>query len=192
MERTDLETWFASHPESHQPSLDILLDQCESEVRHYAHRDAWIHARHIAEKSLRRFEHVFGLPASDVFVTREVCHEIARELRRHEPHLDDEQMEWIGSRLVDSLDSEARILLRQWLKELAEKEEHVAWREIVYFTHHLAKSLIEHEHMTLRNDWDLEHTYPRIAARVARLMIREFDAHAAEPGRPMRPILGSH
>ena len=143
MQRTDLETWFTHHPDSIHTDPAVLLDQCESEVRDHAHRDAWIHAKEIAEESLHRFERVFGLPASDIFVTREVCHEIARELRRNEPHPEDDAVEWVGSGVLEALDSDARRLLQGWLKELAAKEEHSAWREIVYFTDHLARSLID-------------------------------------------------
>lgn len=181
MQRRDLETWFATHPQSTEDPPKSLLDQCESEVREHAYRDAWIHAKEIAEESLHRFERVFGLPASDVFVTREVCHEIARELRRHEPHPDDlTASRWVRSAPLDALDSEARRLMADWLRELAEKEEHAAWREIVYFTDHLARKLIDQSHMTSQLDWDFDRSYPRVAARVARMLISEFESHAEE------------
>lgn len=192
MQRTDLETWFTHHPDSIHTDPAVLLDQCESEVRDHAHRDAWIHAKEIAEESLHRFERVFGLPASDIFVTREVCHEIARELRRNEPHPEDDAVEWVGSGVLEALDSDARRLLQGWLKELAAKEEHSAWREIVYFTDHLARSLIKKANMTSRLDWDLEHSYPHVAARVARMMIREFDAHVSDPAVPAQSTSPSH
>lgn len=178
MERHDLETWFASHPQSISTHPDSLLDLCETEIRAHAHRDAWIRAKEIAQESLHRFERIFGLPASDVFVTREVCHEIARELKRHEPHPDDlTAARWVRAAPLDALDGEARRMMADWLRELAEKEEHAAWREIVYFTDHLARKLIDGSQMTRQVDWDFEHTYPRVAARVARMLIREFESH---------------
>ncbi len=179
MERIDLANWLAEHPEAIHADPDELLKRFESKVRDHAHRDAWTHARDIAEQSMHRFERIFGNPASDTFVTREVCHEIARELKHHEPHPDDKDTDdWAGQAALDALEPEARLMLHSWLKELAEKEEHTAWLEIVHFTDHLARTLIRDGHMTSECDWDLDHTYPRIAARVARMLIREFEAHA--------------
>ncbi len=179
MERIDLANWLTQHPEAIHADPNDLLEQMETKVRDRAHRDAWIHARDIAEQSMHRFERIFGNPASDTFVTHEVCHEIARELKHHEPHPDDEDAdEWAGQAALDALEPEARLMLHHWLKELAEKEEHTAWLEIVHFTHHLARNLIRDGHMTSSCDWDLDHTYPQIAARVTRMLIREFETHA--------------
>ena len=186
MERQELENWFAQHPDSIYTQPEVLLDRCEAEVRDHATYDAWLHAREIAEESLHRFERIFGLPASDAFVTREICHEIARELKNHEPHPDERQAaEWAGQAILDVLDDEARDQVRAWLCDLAEKEEHTAWRSIVHFTDHLAQTLIRDQHMTSELDWDLEHTYPQVAVRVAKMMIREFELRAVSS--QMRP-----
>lgn len=179
MDRTDLEAWLAHHPDSTRMPPAELLDRCEEEVRDHARQDAWLRACDVAESSVKRFERVFGLPASDSFVTREVCHEIARELKQHEPHPDDETAEhWVDDEVLASLDDEARGRLREWLHDLAEKEEHEAWMGIVYFADHLARRLIREAHMTNAVDWDFDRTYPRVAARVARMMIREFQMRA--------------
>jgi len=181
MQRTDLETWFATHPDAIRMNSRALLDECEFEVRHHAHHDAWIHARDVAQKSLRRFERVFGLPASDSFVTREVCHEIARELKRSEPHVGEMREEdWVSDGVLGMLDPRGRAMLNDWLIELAEQEEHAAWVEIVHFTDRLARKLIDDAHMTLDLEWSMEQSYPRVAARVARMLIREFETHASE------------
>lgn len=182
MERTDLEDWITHHPDSIHTDSRTLLDRCEDEAKDHAHRDAWIHAKEIAKKSLRRFEHGFGHPASDTFVTREVCHELARELKRNEPapdDLDQGRDEWLNRSLLDTLDSDARTMFRGWLNELAEKEEHSTWLEIVRFTDRRARVLIREAHMTDQCDWDLDHTYPMVAARVVKMLIAEFEAHAA-------------
>ena len=179
MERTDLEAWFAHHPESIPGDPDALLDECESSVREHARSDAWSHAREIAEQRMRRFERITGLPASETFVTKEVCHELARELKHHEPHPDDATEDsWLRQSLLDGLDPEARVMLREWVNEMAEKEEHAAWLEIVDFTDHAARSLIRAGQMTSDLDWDFERTYPRVAARVARMLIREYETRA--------------
>ncbi len=179
MERMDLESWFAGHPDAVRTEPTRLLDTCEREVRAHAQRDAWLHACEVAEESVRRFEHLFGLPASDAFVTREVCHEIARELKHHEPHPDELQCaEWVGRALIESVDRDARWMLRAWLKELGEREEHEAWLVVVDFADRLVRHLIRDTPSLNDLDWDPHRSYPRIASRVARLMIREFEARA--------------
>lgn len=193
MNRNDVDQWLAEHPDTiHVETSERpgdLLKECEERVRTYAHRDAWVHARQVAEEALRRFEGSFGLPASEPFVTREVCHEIARELRRHEPHPDNiEGDEWIRHVLVDKLDPEARDMLRQWLSEFAEKEEHAVWKEIVYFTDHLARTLIKQGQMNEALTWDFERSYSRVAARVSRMLIQEFEAHTLDPMAPPVPM----
>ncbi|GEM_PF-4906336 len=183
MERMDLENWLAGHPDSVRTEPSRLLDTCEREVRAHAKQDAWHHACEIAEESLHRFERVFGLPASDTFVTREVCHEIARELKHHEPHPDEIQCaEWVSRALIESVDEDARLMLRTWLKDLGEREEHEAWRSIVLFADHLARQLIHDAQMTNDLDWDFDQSYPKVAARVARMMIREFETRAEREG----------
>lgn len=182
MERIELENWIADHPDSIHTDSKALLDRCELDAIDHAHRDAWLEAIRIARKRLRRFEHGFGNPASDTFVTREVCHEIARELKLHEPvpdFRDRGRDEWPGQSLPDALDSDAREKFLDWIEELAAKEEHSTWREIVHFTDRRARSLIREGHMTDRCDWDLNHTYPLVAARVVKMLIAEFEAHAA-------------
>jgi len=193
MNRDELDRWFAEHPEtlrmkSSEQSTE-LLNECEARVRAYAHRDAWVHAREVAEETLHRFEGSFGLPASEPFVTREICHEVARELRRHEPHPDEvEEDEWFRRTLFDALDPEPRGMLKQWLSELAEKEEHAVWKEIVHFTDHLARTLIRRAHMSDSLTWDFERSYSRVASRVARMLIREFEAHTLDPMGPPVPM----
>ena len=182
MKRLDLEHWIAHHPDSIHADSKALLDRCENDAKDHAHRDAWIHAKEIAQRSLRRFEHGFGHPASDTFVTREVCHDLARELKHHAPKPDAHgrgNAEWLSRSLLDALDSEARGMFLVWLGELAEKEEHSTWKEIVRFTNHRPRTLIREGHMTDQCDWDLDHTYPLVAARVVRMLIAEFETHAA-------------
>ena len=56
-------------------------------------------------------------------------------------------------------------------------------QEIVSFTHRIATALIREGHMTRTLDWDFDHSYPRLAARVTEMLIREFEAHAREVAR---------
>jgi hypothetical protein len=193
MERIDMERWLAGHPRSIHDDPQRLLDRCEAEAKDHARHDAWLHAREVAEDCLHRFERRFGLPASDVFVTREVCHEIARELKTHEPSPDDRVADsWVSPAVLDAFEPEARSLLRDWLEGLAEREEHATWREIVRMTDHIAKSLIRAGHMTDQCDWDLEHAYPRVAERVVRMLIEEYEAHLDRGGDGSSGATASH
>lgn len=184
MNRLDLESWLDHHPDSTLAPPHDLIDRCEVEVRHHAEVIAWKQALRVAAESLGRFEGHFGLPASETFVTREVCHEVARELKRREPHLERiDEREWLSRSTLDSIEPEARMVLREWLSELAAKEEHRVWREIVSFTHHVARALIDKSHMTGELEWDMERTYPRLARRATQLLLREFAIHLRESRR---------
>lgn len=181
MERLELERWLTHHPDLVHTDPRTLLDECEKEARDHAYRDAWTRAEKIAEKTLRRFESGFiGHPASDTFVTREVCHEIARELKKNEPVLGDGEMElWLSELMLESLEPEARDMFRTWLKDLAGTEEHATWLAIVRYTHRSARNLIREEQMTDQCDWDLDHTYPIVAARVTKILMAKFHDHVA-------------
>ena len=196
MNRVDLESWLDRHPDSTLAPTHDLIDRCEVEVHHHAEIVAWKHALKIATASLSRFDGRFGLPASETFVTREVCHEVARDLKRHEPHLEQiDETEWLSRSILESIDPQARRVLREWLRELAEQEEHRIWREIVAFTHHVARALIEKAHMTGELEWDMERTYPRLARRATQIAaagIRDSSPGVAQgDDDAFRPALGA-
>lgn len=182
MKRTEIERRLESHRQPHTESTQALLDRCESEVHDHAHELAWRRAREVAERTLRRFERGFGLPASEVFVAREICHEIARELRHREPHVEQplHEEEWIDAQTLTAFDAEARRMLADWVGELAEREEHAAWKEIVSFTDHFAPTLIRRAHLERDLSWDFDHSYSKLAARIAQMVIDEFEAHVVE------------
>lgn len=184
MNRNALESWLDHHQDLILAPSRNLIDRCEVEIRNHAEVVAWKHALRIATTNLRRFDGRFGLPASETFVTREVCHEIARDLKRHEPHLEQiDESEWLSRSTLESIDPDARMMIRDWVRELAEKEEHRVWREIVAFTHHVARALIEKAHLTGRLEWDLERSYPRIATQVTQMLLREYAIHLRDSRR---------
>jgi hypothetical protein len=157
-----------------------LRERCEREVKTHATEDAWQRARHIAEEHLHHWEASFGIPASDAFVAQEVCHELARELRRREPEPAAEARR-VSEAVLRGLDPAARERLRDWLLELARREEHRAWLEVVEFTDHLARNLIRGGELTEELRWDFDHSYSRTAERITRMLIREYEAHAHGP-----------
>ncbi|MBK7949077.1 MAG: hypothetical protein IPK00_10110 [Deltaproteobacteria bacterium] len=181
MNRVDLESWLYRNADSTRLSTHELIDRCEAEVRSHAEVIAWKHALRVAAATLRRFDGQFGLPASEIFVTREVCHEVARELSRHEPELGSiDETAWLSHAILDSIDPEDRRVFRVWVRQIAEREEHRIWHEVVVFTHHVARALIEKAHLTGELDWTFERTYPKVATRVMQLLLREYAAHLRE------------
>ena len=183
MNRMQFESWLVSHPESILMDPRHLLDRCELEVGEHAHEIAWRHASGVASGCLQRFERTFGLPASENFVAKEVCGEVVRALRHHGPHVEQvSEDEWLSRAILDSMTAEARSQLHDWLAELAEQEEQAAWQEIIYFTKHMARSLIAHSQLSNALEWDLERSYPKLARRVIEKLIQEFDQHGRDAG----------
>jgi len=177
MERQDVVQWLERHPESVHTDPNRLLDRCEHELRGQVAEGAWRHAKEIAERHLQHWEGSFGLPASDDFVAREVCHELARDLRHHEP-LPTAEVRRVSDAVLGTLDPPALELLREWLGELARKEERKTWLEVVHFTDHLASRLAREGGLSVDATWDFRHSYPRTAERITRMLILEYELHA--------------
>ena len=193
MNRVDLESWLHRHADSTRLSTYDLIDRCEAEVRNHAEVLAWKHALRVATATLRRFDGLFGLPASETFVTREVCHEVARELSRHEPELGPiDESEWLSHAVLDSIDPEDRMVFRVWVRHIAAREEHRVWHEVVSYTHHVARALIAKAHMTGDLDWTFERTYPKVAKRVMQMLLREYATHLRESRKEMAARAALH
>lgn len=64
--------------------------------------------------------------------------------------------------------------------------------EIVAFTPHVARSLIAKARMTAALDWDFGHSYPRIAARMTRMLLWEYASHLRESRRGIAPGSSMH
>ena len=180
MERQEVEDWLEGHPEAVHADPHLLLDRAEREVRAHAEEEAWLRARSIVESHLCHFQESFGLPASDAFVAKEVCHELARELRKREPSPGAETGR-LSESLLRALDAPARGLLAEWTADLARREEHRAWLEVVRFTDHLARTLQRGGELSDALSWDFAHSYPRTAERIVRLLMREYEARARGP-----------
>src|SRR6185312_3496405 len=115
-------------------------------VQRHAREDAWLAAKAYALQRAQQWQSEWSQPASESFVTNEVCHELAWELEHHEPKVMPGAGEHLAGRLVmDALPAEAGEAIRQWVLDLAAEEEHRAWREIVDFTDHRARHIIKQE-----------------------------------------------
>jgi hypothetical protein len=180
MDRHGIEHWFEGHPDAVHADPQQVLDRCEREVRAQAAHGAWRHARRIAEERLHDWEASFGLPASDAFVAREVCREMARELQRRAPIVKDTAH--VSAGVLGVLSPAARELLAAWAHELAGREEQAAWKEVIRFTNHVGRDLARNGWSDeLR--WDFEHSYSKTAERVTRLLIHEYEQR--EHGREL-------
>jgi hypothetical protein len=179
MNRKAVEDYLKKNPPNTRVNVKELLDRCEGAVQRHAREDAWLAAKSYALERARQWQEKWSQPASERFVTNEVCHELAWELEHHEPRVEPGAEEHLAGRLVkESLPAEAWDVLRQWVLDLASAEEHRAWREIVDFTDHRARHIIQHEHMNLESNWEDDHQYTAIAAHVAKILAREYSLHA--------------
>ena len=179
MERVDIENWFRVHPPASRVEVKELLDRCESAVRRHAQEDAWLAARNYALQRAREWEGEFGLPASEQFVTREVCHELSRELAHHEPVVEPgAEDRLVGGTVRQALAPDEWEMIRAWVREQASAEEHRTWMEIVRFTQRRAGEIIQREHYTPDPIWDTAHFYPTIAAHVAQILSHDYSLRA--------------
>jgi hypothetical protein len=179
MDRRDVEAYFQKNPLSNRLDVKGLLDRCERAALRHAREDAWLAAKAYALERARQWQSAWSQPASERFVTNEVCHELAWELGHHEPHPERGAEEHLVGRLVkDALPAEAWEVIRQWVLDLASAEEHRAWREIVDFTDHRARHIIRSEGFTSESSWEDDHQYSAIAAHVARILAHDYSLHA--------------
>jgi hypothetical protein len=179
MDRHAVEDYFRKNPPSNRVNVKELLDRCERAVQRHAREDAWLAAKAYALQRAKQWQSEWSQPASESFVTGEVCHELAWELEHHEPAVEAGAEEHLVGRLLkEVLSADAWAVIREWVLDLAAEEEHRAWREIVDFTDHRARYIIRHEGFTRESSWEDDHQYTAIAAHVARILAHEYSLHA--------------
>lgn len=179
MDRNDVRSYLRENPPASRVDVDALLERCERAVRRHAREDAWLAAKAFALDRARRWQGQWSAPASERFVTTEVCHELAHELAHHEPEVEAGAEDHLaGGPVREALSEEAWQQLGQWVRELAAEEEHRAWREIVRYTDRCARQIIRREGFTRESGWDAEHRYTALAAQVARILARDYSVHA--------------
>jgi hypothetical protein len=179
MDRAEIASWLESHPGAVHKDVERLLDRCEAAVRRRAAEAAWLRAKEVAEERLRDWEGSYGLPASEVFVARELCHQLAQELRRLEPQVEEGSEERLaGNDAFAALEPEAREQLRRWVHDLAAREEHRVWLEILRFTDQRGPRLEREGRMSKDLSWDPEHSYARTAEKVMHILVDDYEAHA--------------
>jgi hypothetical protein len=171
--------WLEEHPQPIGRDPEALVSKCEREIRKRAAEDAWLTAKAYVEECEHEWEHSWGFPrASEMFVALEVCRRLARELQHVEPHpLPGDEDHLVGEKLMRALDQPARAKLAEWAREIAWKEEHAVWEQIVRFTRGHGRMLVQQG--TLSNDLSPESgNYFAKAAGIARRLAEEYEAHA--------------
>jgi hypothetical protein len=188
MDRQDVMSWLKTHPDAVHGNAEELLERCEGEVRRHAAEEAWLHAKAIALERMKYWEHSFGNPSSEDFVAREACHELAGELRQHEPTVEEgSEDKFADPRALEAFEPEGRDCLRRWIRDLASEEEHQVWLEVVRFTHRRGGALVREGKVSRDLTWDPEHSYARTAGRVMRMLAEDYEEHAHPRARQVLP-----
>lgn len=179
MDRETLTHWLESHPQLVTRDIQAFLDHCEREVKRHAVEDAWLAAKAYVERRELYWEHGWGFPrASEAYVAREVCAELARELGHHEPHPSEgDEEHLVGKKLFEALDPAARAKIGKWALELADREEHAVWSKIVRFTRQHARTM--EKQGLLSHDMRPETgNFAEKAAGIAHVLVDELEARA--------------
>jgi hypothetical protein len=180
MDRSEILRWLEAHPAAVHGEASEILERCEHAVRRHAAEDAWLAAKSWAERRRRDFEsHGWGNHASEAFVAGEVCHQLAWELRHHEPEVAAGAEEHLaGGPVREALEPDGWAVLSGWVLELAREQEHATWREVVRFTDRRARSLVRERQLSRDQSLENARHYPEIAADVAGLLARDYSVHA--------------
>jgi len=179
MERNQILDWLRSHRESIHAEPDAVLDRVESAARRQAARDAWLHAKAIAERQLALWsQRSRGIHSREDWAAREFCHELARELKHLEPRPEADEAHWVDGETLGALEREAREQLRDWVREVAGEEEHRVWREVVRFTDGRARSLMNEGRISSEERWEYTHSYAETAVRLAAILAEDYEQQA--------------
>jgi len=178
MKREEMLDWMRAHREAIHGDPERILERAEHDACRHAAQHAWRHAKAIAEDEAESWGHCSpGSHAAEDTVARELCHDLARELRHREPHLDGDEA-LLDDDTLAALDEEARAQLRAWIGEIAGTEEHRIWHDVVRFTHGRAETLIREGAMSRTTGWDGTHFFSETAVRLAHILAHDYEEQA--------------
>lgn len=179
MDRQQAQQWFEDHPHLVHGNVQELIARCEPTVRRHAREDAWLAAkRYVAERELEWHGDI-GAHASEAYVARDVCSQLAYELKHHEPAVlkgDEEHL--VGGTLKAALEPAGWDFLVRWIMDLAREEEHDTWLEIVRYTQQRARTLIAEHHLSADNRFDHTKCYGEVAPQIMEMLERDYSQHA--------------
>jgi len=179
MDRHELLDWLRNHRDSVHGDPAAALERAEREARRRAARDAWLHARAIAERQIAFWNaRSKGMHSREDWAAGEVCHELARALRRLEPRPDAATAHWLEPQTLAAFEPDARDALRDWVCGVAGDEEHRVWREVVRFTDDRARALVREGRLSTEEGWDATPSYADTAARLAAILVSDYEERA--------------
>ena len=179
MNRATVVEWFHQHPDLVHGDAGAIAERCERAVRRHAREDAWVLAKRYVVGRQQVWEETLGAHASEAFVAREVCQQLAQELRNHEPAPQPgDEAHLAGGGVKAALEQGAWEYLIPWIMELARDEEHETWREIVRYTKRQAQELIRSHHLSSDSTFDQMRCYGVVAAQIAGILAHDFSEHA--------------
>jgi hypothetical protein len=179
MERNEVLDWLVQHAQQVRDIPEQVLSRCEAEVKEHAQEDAWLHARDIAEEHNHYGRDSWGAHASEAFVAREVCKDLANEFQRNEPvPVEGLEGAYVDEDVLGVLDPEARTVILDYVHDLARGEEHEAWMEVMRFTRKRGKTLAQEERLSSDLSFEETHAYSETAARVMDILASDFQHHA--------------
>lgn len=185
MERDEVLDWLTSHPQEVHEAPEDIVCRCEESVHEHATEEAWRKAREVARERERYWrDDGGGAHASEAFVAREVCSELASELRRLEPV---PGVRDAGAYVRDSalrpLGAAGRSLMLRYALDLAREEEHTVWLQVMDFTRKRGLDLARQPGFSHQLDFEKTHGYAETAARVMHILAEDFERQAQAPIR---------
>jgi hypothetical protein len=179
MERQHVQQWFEQHPQLTHGDVQDLIARCEPTVRRHAREDAWIAAKsYVAERELA-WKDGIGAHASEAYVARDVCSQLAFELKHHEPTMHEGDEDHLaGGTVKAAFEPAGWDFLVHWIMDVARDAEHEAWLEIVGFTERRARTLISEHHLSADTRFDHTKCYGEIVPRIMEMLTRDYSQHA--------------
>jgi hypothetical protein len=182
MDREAVLQWLKEHPASVHEDPARLVERFEAEVRRHAEEDAWLAAKAYVEDRMHDWEQRWGYHSSEAYAAKQICPELAEELRRMEPHFQEgDEAHLVGAERLEQLEPEARRVVEDWVRDVANEVEHKIWQEVVRYTKERGRGLVREGRVSEESRFDETRAFAQQAARVARILVDELEVRA-HPG----------
>lgn len=180
MERNEVLDWLHDHPQEVKDAPEDVVKRCEDAVHEHVSEEAWLHACELARERERYWlDDGGGAHASEAFVAREVCRELATELRGMEPVPRSGQAgAYVDAGALAPLGKAGRTLMLRYVFDLARREEHETWLHVMDFTREKGVALARQRTFSKQLDFDRTHGYAVTAARVMHILADDFEERA--------------
>ena len=115
-------------------------------------------------------------------MAREVCKELASELKHLEPTpAEGDEGAYVDEDVLGILEPEARAVILDYVHDLARGEEHQAWMEVLRFTRERSRTMARDEGLSSDLGYERTHSYAEIAARVTEILTHDYQRRS-HPG----------